>query len=195
MKPMPQTRNKIAGLTLIEVLITIVILAVGLLGMAAMQVVGIRSANGSGFRTQASLLANDIAERMRANPTAIDNNTFLDIDSADIDCSAPPATYCSAYFDGDAAVAAASCTSAQLATYDVNTWFCGEVNSGARTGGVAGSLPQSSAAIACTDADGADADACSIGSTHTITLSWVEPNTQRNGDATVEQSISIILQP
>lgn len=190
------TRKQVAGLTLIEVLITVIILAVGLLGMAAMQMTGIRSASGSGFRTQASILINDIAERVRANPTAIDAGTFADVDSGDdIDCDAEPAPYCSTYYDGSNTVAAAACTPAQLAAYDINVWFCGEVHGDNREGGVSASLPQGSATIVCNDSDLADALPCTPGSTHTISLSWEEPNPQRNGPETVVQTISLNIQP
>ena len=43
-KNFPGIKAKNSGLTMIEVLVTIIILAIGLLGMAAMQLTGIRSA-------------------------------------------------------------------------------------------------------------------------------------------------------
>jgi type IV pilus assembly protein PilV len=58
------------GFTLIEVLVTMVILSVGLLGMAALQLTGIRNNQGSAMRTQATMLAYDIVDRMRANRQA-----------------------------------------------------------------------------------------------------------------------------
>lgn len=55
------------GFSLIEVLITVVILAIGLLGVAAVQVVSLQQTNNSYLQTQANIHAQDIAERMRAN--------------------------------------------------------------------------------------------------------------------------------
>lgn len=55
------------GLTLIEILVTMVILSVGLLGLAGMQVNGLRSNQSAYLKTQASLLAADMADRMRLN--------------------------------------------------------------------------------------------------------------------------------
>lgn len=55
------------GATLIEVLITVLILAVGLLGVAGMQMTSIQSNHSAYYRTQATVLAADLAERMRAN--------------------------------------------------------------------------------------------------------------------------------
>jgi type IV pilus assembly protein PilV len=55
------------GFTLIEILVTMFILAVGLLGLASLLLEGMRNNQGAYLRTQASILAYDIADRMRAN--------------------------------------------------------------------------------------------------------------------------------
>jgi len=59
--------NQSNGFTLIEVLITVVILSIGLLGMAGIQIQGLRGTTSSTVRSQATILANDIAERIRMN--------------------------------------------------------------------------------------------------------------------------------
>jgi len=56
------------GFTLLEVLIALVVLSIGLLGLAALQVTGLRSTHGANLVSQASLLAYDMADRIRANP-------------------------------------------------------------------------------------------------------------------------------
>lgn len=58
------------GATLIEVLVAMVILAIGLLGLAGLQTVSVQSNQGAYYRSQATILANDMADRMRANRTA-----------------------------------------------------------------------------------------------------------------------------
>lgn len=55
------------GFGLIEVLVALLILAVGLLGMASLQTTSLQQTTGSQTRTQAILLAEDIVERIRAN--------------------------------------------------------------------------------------------------------------------------------
>lgn len=189
-----------AGLTMIEILVTLIVLSIGLLGMAALQLTGIRSANSSTSRTQATLLANDIAERMRANPTAVDNNAFASVNSATINCAALPNPYCGEYYDGSNNVAAQSCTAAEMASYDINVWFCGERYGSGRSGGVQSLLSQASATITCTDVDpasGPDGDTCTNRSSlHTITISWSElnPDQSQGAAATVNQNISITVQ-
>lgn len=55
------------GFTLIEVLITLLVLSIGLIGLAGLQITGLRLNHDSQLRITASLLASDMAERMRAN--------------------------------------------------------------------------------------------------------------------------------
>lgn len=55
------------GFTLIEILVTVFILAIGLLGLAGLTLEGMRNNQGAYLRTQASILAYDMSDRMRAN--------------------------------------------------------------------------------------------------------------------------------
>jgi len=55
------------GFSLIEVLVSIVVLSVGLLGLAALQVSGLRVGQSSFYRAQAAQFATDMADRLRAN--------------------------------------------------------------------------------------------------------------------------------
>lgn len=58
------------GFTLIEVMITIVVLAFGLLGFAMLQTTALRFSQSSNHRTQATMLASDLLDQMRANRLA-----------------------------------------------------------------------------------------------------------------------------
>jgi type IV pilus assembly protein PilV len=62
----PRVRRQ-RGLSLLEVLVAIVILSLGLLGMAGLQAASLRTSQGSFYRAQAAQYADDMAERMRAN--------------------------------------------------------------------------------------------------------------------------------
>lgn len=66
-----------AGATLIEVLVTMVILSVGLLGLAGLQAMSIKSNQSAYYRSQATALASDIADRMRVNRTEALNGAYL----------------------------------------------------------------------------------------------------------------------
>ena len=56
---------------MLEVLIAIVVLSLGLLGFAGLQSISIRNNNNAYLRSQATVLAYDILDRMRANKAAI----------------------------------------------------------------------------------------------------------------------------
>ncbi len=56
-----------SGFTLIEVLVSVLVLSIGLLGLASLQATSLRYNNDSSAQTQAAYLASDMADRMRAN--------------------------------------------------------------------------------------------------------------------------------
>lgn len=57
------------GFSLVEVLVAMVVIAVGMLGVAVLYVEGMKAGRTSIYRTSAVNLAADLADRMRANPT------------------------------------------------------------------------------------------------------------------------------
>jgi len=59
---------KQSGFTLIELLVSTIVLSVGLLGLAQLEIFSMRHSHDAYFRTQATYLAQDIADRIRANP-------------------------------------------------------------------------------------------------------------------------------
>lgn len=61
-------RRRQNGFSLIEVLISILILAVGLLGAASIQLNALKYTDSSTMRSQASFIAYDMMDRIRANP-------------------------------------------------------------------------------------------------------------------------------
>ena len=96
------------GFTLIEVMIAVFILTVGLMAMGAVQMVSLRSGGNSFMRTQASLAAADMADRMRANIAGVAAGNYTAIGPpvpADPDCTAN------------------NCTVAQMAQEDASQWL------------------------------------------------------------------------
>jgi type IV pilus assembly protein PilV len=82
-----------AGFSLIEVLIALVIMSVGMLGIASLYVQSMQAGRTSLLRHNAVTLAGDVADRIRANPlgAAAYLGTGADNDCVDggINCSAP----------------------------------------------------------------------------------------------------------
>jgi type IV pilus modification protein PilV len=66
-----QTRQRQSGVGLIEVLVSMVLLAMGLLGAVALQVATAKEQRSAQFVSRAAIAANEIAERMRANRESI----------------------------------------------------------------------------------------------------------------------------
>jgi len=62
--------KRVAGFTLVEVLIALIIMSVGMLGIAGLYVHSMQAGRTSLFRHHAVTLAGDIADRIRANPRA-----------------------------------------------------------------------------------------------------------------------------
>ena len=123
---------KIQGFTLLEVLIAMVIFAVGMLGLAGMQGVALKDNNDAYMRSQAVFFAYDMGDRIRANPGYWDTNIMqVDASTGDAALLADKNIveafgvypFCSTDDPPTAAVGTnppAFCTSQQLAEYD---WY------------------------------------------------------------------------
>ena len=80
------------GVTLIEILVTLLVTAIGLLGLASMQLVNLKNINNSQYRTQATILAYSMAEKMRSNQAGVSNGSYDDIDGDESDPACSPCT-------------------------------------------------------------------------------------------------------
>ena len=168
------------GFTLIEILITVVVVSIGLLGLAGLQINGLRANMGSEARSIATLKANDIAERIRANPLG----SYAGIDSANITagdgCDTAPDPFCSNNGGGITPVTGSiGCTPADMAAFDAWVWTCGlPVATDVKRGGLTNKLLNGAGNVDCT------ADTC------TITVTWDAINQDRSDDAAAEATIS-----
>lgn len=95
------------GFSLLEVLITILVVSFGLLGMAALIVSGVRSNNIAHYRSVASKQTEDIADRMRANLIGVSAGAYNSL-AANIPASSDCVTNV--------------CSAAQIAAYDHAQW-------------------------------------------------------------------------
>ena len=64
------------GTTLIEILVTLILISVGLLGIAALQLTSLRGNQEAYVRSQASALAGDILDRMRGNQNGVQTGEY-----------------------------------------------------------------------------------------------------------------------
>jgi type IV pilus assembly protein PilV len=98
------SRKRQSGFSLVEVLITLVIMSVGMLGIAGLYVQSMQAGRTSMFRHHAVTLAGDVADRIRANPRAA--IAYIDPVGADNSC----------------VLGGLDCTPAQMAANDVLLW-------------------------------------------------------------------------
>jgi len=127
-----QLRRHHLGLTLIEVMVTLVILLLGLLGLSGMIVKAQRLAYEAYERQQALAIATDLAERMRANQSANvttpSNSDIAAVYAAKAGPGAPLGDPASAAMWSQLQshsitdCTAAACTPVELANYDLATW-------------------------------------------------------------------------
>ena len=100
------------GFSLMEILVTVIVLSIGLLGLAGLQMTGMKDNHSAYLRTQAVVLANDIIDRMRANQDIAKAGNY---DIAIGTAAATPVAGCTG-------TAADNCSSSDMATLDVNQW-------------------------------------------------------------------------
>lgn len=105
--------NKINGFTLVEVLVAVIVLAIGLLGLAGLQATSLRNNQSSYNRGQATELAYDIADRMRAN-SSVPGSYLTDPTTVACSTNDSPCTACG--------TTANTCTPAQMAVKDLYDW-------------------------------------------------------------------------
>lgn len=109
-------RRRPTGFTLIEVLVALAVLSIGLLGLAALQATGFKYNSDAYSRTQASILAYDIIDRMRANPKGASDGDYV-VNETDVAAklsSFASATKCDVSTCG---------TPSAVALYDLGRWY------------------------------------------------------------------------
>ncbi|HEV7123607.1 MAG TPA: type IV pilus modification protein PilV [Rhodanobacter sp.] len=153
-----QVRLRQRGVSLIEVLVAVLVFSIGLIGLAGLVVMSTRSTHVGYLRTQATFLANNMAERMSANPAAVwtkgYDSTAYPVSAGTVGCDAT-----------------APCDAAGIAVHDQQIW----------SAQLKAFLPNPKATIACTDVtsvtynpSGKMAQRPPYGGNCAMTISWTE---------------------
>ena len=121
MKHLHNIKNS-RGFTIVEALVALVVLSIGMLGMAGLFVTTLRSGGSAISRMQAVSLASDMADRIRANPDG--QSAYAAAAATSIGCMGSSTT---------------PCTSATMAANDLFVWQTEIANTlpGSPTGTVA----------------------------------------------------------
>ncbi|WP_201314438.1 type IV pilus modification protein PilV [Dyella sp. EPa41] len=168
------------GVSLIEVLVAVFVFAIGLIGLAGLTVMASRSNQAAYLRTQVTFLANNLADRMRANSVGVWRGSYN---------GAYPVSTGSTTCDK-----ATGCDPAAVAARDKVMW--------SRL--LTSQLPGSRATLQCTGVDRAGYDPSGqlgsrppYGGSCAMTITWTERGIgtgESNGDA-APQVFSWRLQP
>ncbi len=163
-------RQPSRGFTLLEILIAIVIFSIGLLGIAGLQVSGMRHTQGSQLRATAVSQAEAMADRMRGNPAGL-------VDGLYNVAGAMPTTYLKNCLKE-------SCNRQELARFDLVSW--NNVTKGADdpegpTESNGDLLPGGSGVV-CIDSTPDDGDPTgwdcdNAGGVYVIKVTWIERTT------------------
>lgn len=153
--PSPQS-----GFSLLEVLITLVVLSVGLLGIASMQMAGMRFTFNANEQGTAAILAQNIIDKMRANAGCIVGGNVstcgsiggLRGGSYDAITSQPASVNCVTQV----------CTFAQIAQSDVYDWYQA----------LSTSLPSGTGAVQCITPAYCDNNATIAAAVYVVTVCW-----------------------
>lgn len=103
------------GFSLIEVLVSLLILSLGLLGVAGLQTTSLRSNQTAYFRSQATAAASDIIDRMRANPQGVVDGNYDAIDTTNL--------------PSDPNCIDSGCNASDLADHDIIDWATNTLSS------------------------------------------------------------------
>jgi len=137
------------GFSLIEVLVAVIILSIGLLGVATLQITSKRGNFEAMQRSAATLYAEDLVERMRSNPSVLSNytsSTFTEI------APPTPAGTC----------VSTDCDADDLAAYDLETWW--DLLIGQSEDGLGGIVSPTACLFSNTPAGG--------GTEHIVAIAW-----------------------
>lgn len=139
-----------------------VIVSIGLLAYAGLQINGLQQTHAALFRSQAAISTHDLADRLRANLPGSILGGYRTVETAAL--AKPDCTL--------------GCSPFDLAVNDLKTWQAL----------LSQHLPLGTGAVSCTDSDLLDADPCSADSIHTIVVSW-DDNKDGNASASIQVDV------
>ncbi|WP_271410710.1 type IV pilus modification protein PilV [Pseudomonas sp. Q1-7] len=162
------------GITMIEVLVTLLIFTVGLLGLAGLQLKALQGTNDSVQRAHATWLLQDFADRVYSNGVA----TIADYSGAAPNCNALPNPVCADFFNPvtGAKVNGSNCTPAQMASFDRWEAMCRYRDTAAYQGNAAAKQTRSNSRdfinLQALNIAARDSNGDTVNDSLDLTLSW-----------------------
>jgi type IV pilus assembly protein PilV len=183
------TRPQQRGFSLVEVLVSVVLIAVGLLGNASLQALSLNNTSDARYRSLATIKADSLAAAMHANTGFWQNTALVPVTAAN-GFNITGSVVSDSTLDAQAAdCSGAACTPLQMAGYELKNWGLE----------IANSLPGGAGNVNCSLV-GTNPISC------VIIISWTEINVALNKASgtetgalasgfTVTQSYSMVVQP
>ena len=165
-----------AGFSLIEVLISIFVLSVGLLGAAGLQLSSLQQQQSAYLRSQATVIAYDMVDRMRANAVGLSAGDYNN----------PTATY------NSGCTTTTGCTTSQMAAHDFYEW----AGNGATENSIAKLLPNG-VGVVCIDSspddgDTADSKCDNSGSVYAVKVWWSDDRSQSTAANRIQRFVTTV---
>ena len=179
------TRHQ-SGLGVIEVLVALVVVSFGVLGMASLQLTGMKHSSGGFNRSKALLYAQSMATRIRLNEVSVDALDYAGFDSASLSCAVPPSPYCQA---SPGVANTPACAPDELAAFDLFSVSCGDLGTQGADKGVIGTLPNGALNVTCLSSP------CTPDSAYQITVTWSEGRSRTVADELVSRRVQVRLKP
>lgn len=170
-----RSKRESSGFSLLEVMIAVLVFSLGLLGLAGLLVISVKTNHSAYLRTQATFLAQSMADRMRANTAGVW--------AADYDSTVYPIA-------GTPSACSPACTVDQVATRDQLIW----------SNSLTDLLPGPTASIACVRNSAtsvssvAQANRAPYDGLCTVTMNWHESSVNQ-GTSGATQTFVWIFQP
>lgn len=192
------------GFSLVEVMIALIIIAVGMLGIAKLEAVVLSNTGTSRVRALVALQAASLADAMHADRdfwdgasgdwTANPLTVTATVASGAVTLAATNSTTLNSALGSPADCTAAACSHVNLAAYDINAWVSGPASNG-NNGGLKAVLKNSTSTVSCSSATGVV--------TCTIQIVWSENTAAANQqEATAgapaafqQQTYTLVVEP
>ena len=171
-----------SGFSLIEILVSMLIIGIGLLGLGGLQVASLKGSGNAHSRNIANMLAMELSDRMRANPigaAAGDYVVTMSCNDGETDCRRTT-----------------SCTAEETAKFDIQEIMCGMRRAGRREGGVANLLTSGELQITAQPGDCIMSNRNYPNAQYKVDIGWRDRNLSSQQSESAEyQSLTVCLTP
>jgi len=174
MKPQRSPGKRHRGVSLVETLVALVVLSVGLLGVAALLLQSVRGSRTALFRTHAVNLVSDMADRIRAN-----GNAGAAYGTAQYGAGGPAVSRCAPTM----ALSGTNCSVNQLAQDDIARWRAD----------VLATLPGNGANLPAAVVQHVAPPGAGAAERYIVSVQWQEPGDTNNPDQFSYRSDVVIM--